>query len=265
MSPILLQLNAALAYAVLGGLAWRRPVAAAHRGVLLAVAAVWLLQAVALIDSMWVNDQLWVGVGHSISAFTWIAVATLWVVSLRDPVSGLGMLVWPLAALGCLAVIAWPDMHPVAGGDRLALQGHLVTAILAYAFFILAGLQAWLMQWSEARLHAARVDGWVQHLPPIMTQESILFRLIWSGFVLLTLNLLSGALWAEEIFGQALPFTHKTVFGIGSWVIFGTLLAARHFRGCRGRTAAQLTLAGCIALVLAYVGARFVAEVLLAR
>lgn len=265
MNPALLNLSAALAYAVLGGLAWRAPAVARQRSLLLLVLAVWLVQGAALGQALLVDGQLLLGVGHSIGAFTWIAVATLGVVSLRDKASALGMMVWPLAALGCVAAVAWPEVHTLAGSDRPLLQAHLVAAILAYAFFTLAGLQAWLMQWTEGRLHAGRVDGWVAQLPPVITQENILFRLIWSGFVLLTLNLVSGALFAEEIFGKALPFNHKTVLGITSWLIFGWLLAGRHIGGWRGRIAARMTIAGCIVLLLAYIGARFVAEILLGR
>ena len=265
MNPALMNIAAAVAYAVLGALAWRAPLVAGRRAILLVVLFAWLLQGAALAHTLWVDGQFLLGVGQSIAAFTWIAVATLGVVSLRDRVSALGMLVWPLAALGCLAALGWPDVHAIAGSDRPLLQGHLIAAILAYAFFTLAGLQAWLMQWTEDRLHAGRVDGWVSQLPPVMTQENILFRLIWSGFVLLTLNLLSGALFAEEIFGRALPFNHKTVLGITSWLIFGRLLLGRHIGGWRGRIAARMTIAGCIVLLLAYIGARFVAEILLGR
>lgn len=265
MNASLLNIGAAVAYAILGGLAWRAPAVARRRAILLVVLLAWLAQGAALAHELWVDGQLFLGVGHSIAAFTWIAVATLGIVSLRDQASALGMLVWPFAALGCVAAQVWPEVHPIAGSDRPLLQGHLVAAILAYAFFTLAGLQAWLMQWTEGRLHAGRVDGWVSQLPPVMTQENILFRLIWSGFVLLTLNLLSGALFAEQIFGRALPFNHKTVLGITSWLIFGWLLLGRHVGGWRGRIAARMTIAGCIVLLLAYIGARFVAEILLGR
>lgn len=161
MNPSLLSIGAALAYAVLGGLAWRAPAVARQRSILLLVLAVWLVQGAALWQVLWVDGQLFLGVGHSIAAFTWIAVATLGVVSMRDNASTLGMLVWPLAALGCLATEVWPEVHLIAGSDRPLLEAHLVAAILAYAFFTLAGLQAWLIQWTEGRLHAGRVDGWV--------------------------------------------------------------------------------------------------------
>ena len=74
-----------------------------------------------------------------------------------------------------------------------------------------------------------------------------------------------GAIYSEEVFGRALRFNHKTVFAILSCVIFGLLLAGRWRYGWRGRRALRWTLAGFVMLLLAYVGSRFVIEVILGR
>ena len=95
--------------------------------------------------------------------------------------------------------------------------------------------------------------------------ERLLFRLIGFGFVLLTLTVLSGVFFSEELFGKAFKLEHKTVFTMLSWVLFGVLLAGRQWRGWRGKTALSFTLTGFTTLLLAYVGSRFVMEVLLHR
>ena len=101
--------------------------------------------------------------------------------------------------------------------------------------------------------------------PPLLTLEAMLFRTIGAGFALLTLAVFSGVLFSEELFGKPARFSHKTVFGVISWLIFGALLAGRIFYGWRGRTAVRWTLAGFFALVLAYIGSKFVLEVILGR
>jgi ABC-type uncharacterized transport system permease subunit len=124
----------------------------------------------------------------------------------------------------------------------------------------------------ERRLHGRRHAGsseslagpWAS-LPPLMTLEALLFRIITLGFVLLSLTLGSGFVFSEELFGQAARFNHKTVFGVISWIIFAALLVGRHGWGWRGRTALRWTLAGFAALLLAYVGSMFVLEVVLGR
>jgi ABC-type uncharacterized transport system permease subunit len=95
--------------------------------------------------------------------------------------------------------------------------------------------------------------------------ETLLFRIITAGFVLLTLTLASGIVYSEELFGKAMRFSHKTVFGILSWLIFAALLGGRQLYGWRGRVAVRWTLAGFVMLVLAYIGSKFVLEVLLGR
>jgi ABC-type uncharacterized transport system permease subunit len=100
-------------------------------------------------------------------------------------------------------------------------------------------------------------------LPPLLTLERLLFRVIGAAFFFLTLTLLTGFVFSETLFGRALRFDHKTVFAILSWATFGLLLGGRALYGWRGRTALRWTLTGFVMLLLAYVGSRFVLEVLL--
>jgi ABC-type uncharacterized transport system permease subunit len=83
--------------------------------------------------------------------------------------------------------------------------------------------------------------------------------------VLLTLTLATGIAFSETLFGRALRSDHKTVFAVLSWLTFGWLLIGRWRYGWRGRTALRWTLSGFVLLMLAYVGSRFVLEVLLQR
>lgn len=138
-------------------------------------------------------------------------------------------------------------------------------AMFAYSLFTLAALHAILMAITEQRLHRGRLTPLFAGLPPLLTMEALLFRLISIAFALLTLTLLSGALFSEQIFGKPLPLNHKTVFAVISWLIFGALLAGRHRYGWRGRMALRWTLTGFSVLLLAYVGSRFVLEVILGR
>jgi ABC-type uncharacterized transport system permease subunit len=114
-------------------------------------------------------------------------------------------------------------------------------------------------------MHRGNLPGFLQGLPPLLAMEQLLFRIIAAGFVLLTLTLGSGILFSEELFGKPMQFTHKTVFGILSWIIFGALLAGRALYGWRGRIAMRWTLTGFLSLVLAYIGSKFVLEIILGR
>jgi ABC-type uncharacterized transport system permease subunit len=102
-------------------------------------------------------------------------------------------------------------------------------------------------------------------VPPLITLERYMFRLIIVGFALLTLTLVSGILFSEQLFGKAVTLTHKNVFSVAGWVAFAILLFGRWRYGWRGRTALKWILGGTLLLVLGYLGSKFVLEVILRR
>lgn len=149
---------------------------------------------------------------------------------------------------------------------HLIAESHGWIAALAYGLFTLAALQAVWMAIVEKRLHRgvlAPLIPFCSKPPSLMAMEAGLFRLIDVAFALLTLTVLSGIVFSEELFHRALTFNHKTVFALLSWAIFAQLLAGRHFWGWRGRRALHWTLTGFAMLLLAYVGTWFVREVIL--
>jgi ABC-type uncharacterized transport system permease subunit len=117
----------------------------------------------------------------------------------------------------------------------------------------------------ERRLHSGQVGGRLGRLPSLVAMDALLFRMVLTGFVLLTLTLLSGILFSEEVFGRPFKMSHKNLLGVISWVIFGWLLVGRWGYGWRGRRAARWTIAGFVVLVLAYAGQKLVLEIILHR
>jgi ABC-type uncharacterized transport system permease subunit len=129
----------------------------------------------------------------------------------------------------------------------------------------LASVQGLLLMWQERGLRQRHPGGFIRALPPMQTMETLMFQMIGVGFVLLTLTLISGIFFSEEVFGRPLKLTHHIVLSLVAWAVFATLLAGRRFYGWRGRTAVRLTLTGFTLLVLGYFGAKFVLEVVLKR
>ena len=155
-------------------------------------------------------------------------------------------------------------MRPLTHTDLPAFRLHLVISLLAYSLFTIASLQALMMALLERRLAPRPAAAFLHRCRPLLTMERLLFRIIAMGFLLLTLTLGSGMLFSEELFGQPLKFTHKVVFGILAWCIFAALAdRAPDCYGWRGPLALRWTLAGFLALVLAYIGSKFVLEVIL--
>ena len=232
------------------------------------------------------------GFAFALSAMVWLGVLIYWIESLFFPLDGLRMLALPVAFVSCLLPLMFGGVKVLPYSADLLFKLHFLVANMAYGLLALAAAHAALMLLVERRLHAVRgarvslarpdsraalraatrdpsldhwASNWLDALPPLLTLEKLLFRLIWAGFVLLTLALVSGILFSEQLFHQPLRFDHKTIFAVLSWVMFGGVLAGRTFNGWRGRTALRWVLASFVALLLAYVGSRFVLEVLLHR
>jgi ABC-type uncharacterized transport system permease subunit len=223
------------------------------------------LHAVLLARSLFAADGLHLGLANAISAILWLTVLIYWLGNFVYHLDGLQALVLPLAAAASMLPGLMPPAGALPNSEFAAFKLHLLIAMLAYSLFTIASLHVILMALVERQLHHGTLTRILQKLPPLLTMEALLFRIIWAGFILLTLTLASGVFFSEEIFGKPAPVTHKTVFGVISWLIFAALLVGRHVYGWRGRMAVRWTLAGFLALVLAYIGSRFVLEVVLGR
>jgi ABC-type uncharacterized transport system permease subunit len=271
---ILLYLLCAALYAVLAFYFWRRhwssarvtideqgPRVLEHAALLVPfVLHSWLLYA-----SIFGGHGLYLGVGNALSLILWLTVLIYGIGSFFYRLDGLHALVLPAAAVAVLLPLLLPAPHPLANTEAPAFAAHLLISMLAYSLFTIASLHVLLMAIIEKRLHAGTLPPALAGMPPLLTMETLLFRIIAAGFVLLTLTIVSGVLFSEELFGKPARFTHKTVFGVLSWLIFGALLSGRMIYGWRGRTAVRWTLAGFLTLVLAYIGSKFVLEVILRR
>ncbi|MDR1968562.1 MAG: cytochrome c biogenesis protein CcsA, partial [Burkholderiaceae bacterium] len=143
---------------------------------------------------------------------------------------------------------------------------HSALGIAAYGLFAAAVTHGWLM--SRAEAHMRRADDVPGGGVPLLTLERLMFRFVGAGFVLLTLTMLAGLLFGEQIYGSAHTgwrWDHKRVFTLLSWLTFASLLAGHAWLGWRGRRAVRVLYIGAALLLLGYVGSRFVLEVLLGR
>jgi ABC-type uncharacterized transport system permease subunit len=273
---------AALAYACLGlglyrSLSSDPPIVKAGHlariGLLLAI----VLHGIALRDMVLQDGNLRVGWSLALSAAVWIGMIVFWLESLIIRIDGLQLLLLPTGSMVCLLAAVFPKAQVLVHANDAGLRIHLSIALLAYALVTIAALQAMLMSGLDRRLHFPRnevahtgafrraVGRLLDAQPPLLAQEQVLFRLIWIAFAALTLTLISGVIISLSYSGKWLPFDHKSIFTVLSWLTFGILLIGRYVRGWRGRTALRYTLVGFAFVVLAYTGSRFVIEVILQR
>lgn len=278
MSDILLHLlppiGSSLLYAVLGFHFWHtrwRETDKPHAALPMqtwersAIAAVLILHGIGLYDGLFSADGMRFSFSYALSLMLWLAVFIYWLESFHLRMDGLQPMVLPLASVCALLPAVFPQVHQIAHADAWGFRLHFLAAMLAYSLFTLSALHAVFMGFAERKLHQRALSKSLASLPPILTMETVLFRMIVIAFTLLTLALGTGVLFSESIFGKAMVLDHKTIFAFISWGIFAALLAGRRAYGWRGRIALRWVLAGFMVLLLAYIGSRFVVEVILGR
>ncbi len=195
----------------------------------------------------------------ALSIVLWLTNLLLFVTQLSRPLETLGLFVLPFIPPVVLANYFLPH-----AGTTIHLNNglglHIFLSLLAYSMLTLAAMQALLLALQNRQLHNHHPGGLIRTLPPLQDMESLLFKLLLLGVILLTLGLVSGFIYLDGLFGKRVA--HKTILSIIAWLTFSTLLFGHWRYGWRGKKAIRWTLAGFIALMLAFFGSKFVLEYL---
>ncbi len=228
----------------------------------LVVLVAWLLHALLLAGSL-AGEAPRFGFAAALSVTAWLVAAVYAVESQFYPQLQIR---WALCALGSAAVVLaqiFPGA-PLHANASVWLPLHLALGIGSYGLFGAAVAHAWFMGRAEERIRMAADP---HSGMPLLTIERLTFRFVGAGFVLLTATLVVAFVFSESLYGKgaAWRWDHKTVFSVLSWITFAALLLGRARFGWRGRRAVRLLYVGSGLLFLAYVGSRFVLEVVLGR
>ena len=235
-------------------------------GLRVALLVGWVAHAVAIfVDVAGVGSEgvaARFGFAPALSMTIWLVLGVYVVESRFVPLPGARRV---LAALGIVVVmLAWlfpGEVRPLVASRWAPL--HWALGLASYGLFGAAVLHAVMLNRAERSMRpGAAVVGpaGVSRGMPLLRLERMTFRFVASGFVVLSAALVLGA-W----FANPWRWDHKTVFSVLGWLVFAGLLAGRRAFGWRGPAATRGVYAGAALLLLAYVGSRFVLEVLLHR
>jgi ABC-type uncharacterized transport system permease subunit len=253
---LILSVLAALAYLLPAALMHRISVRSAHAWVALA----WLLQGTVLLWGLRAEPPHF-GFAPALSVTAWLMAAVYAIESLIYPQLPTR---WTLSTIGAAAVmlaLIFPG-GAMAPSTSVWLPLHLAFGVACYGLFGIAVVHAWFMNHAERRIRLGRDS---QSGLPLLTLERLTYRFVTAGFVLLSATLVVGMLFGEVVYGHAWRWDHKTVFSVLSWLTFAVLLVGRTGFGWRGKRAASVLYVGSAFLLLAYVGSRFVMEIVLGR
>lgn len=223
-----------------------------------------MLHAAVLYPGLRLEAALNLSLTTAVSLVAWIVAVFYVIASLYRPVDTLGVVIMPLTGATVLTAWGWPAQHLIALSSHWQAL-HIIVSLFAYSLLCLAAVQSLLLLVQERGLKQKHPGGFIRALPPMETTETLMFQMIGLGFALLTVTVLSGAAFAEIVFGKPLQLTHHSVLALSAWAVYAILLFGRWRLGWRGRPAIRWTLGGFLLLVLAYFGSKFVLEVLLGR
>jgi len=211
---------------------------------------------------IYTGNALNLGIYTSASLVSWIMLTFVLLASLKLPLQNLLVVVLPIGMLGVISLLSAPadSVLPITS-LRDPLMWHILISIAAYSVLFMAACHSLLLAVLEHRLKTRHGVRLMRLLPPLQTMEDLLFSLLRTGIVALTLAIGSGFLFLDDMFEQRV--VHHTVLAIASWCLYAALLAGHRMFGWRGTTAVRWTLIAFGLLVLGYFGSKFVIEILL--
>jgi len=201
---------------------------------------------------------------NSLLIVSWVIVCFYYLVNRKIQFIGLENLTLTPAILIMLC-------HPLLKNDQyieiqMSINSiiHIIIAILSYSLLTVGAIFSIFILLFENNL--TKKNKTSENLTSnfsLLSMEDILFKIYWFGFILLSITLFTGILFANEIFGTSMVWNHKTIFSFMAWITYGSLLLGRIKYGWRGKKAVVISLIAFIFLILSYFGTKFVLEILL--
>ncbi|MCV6636631.1 cytochrome c biogenesis protein CcsA [Candidatus Albibeggiatoa sp. nov. NOAA] len=264
MSNHILGLSAILAYllATTSGLFVPNSTTLRRQAILILSLIAIILHAMVLRQTMVMPEGLNLGIFNAASLVSWVIALLLMLTLTSKPIESLISVLFPLAALS-IGLALYFHNDGVAKQIPIGVQIHIFYSILAYSVLTISAIQAIFLAIQDYQLRHKRLGFVMRKLPPLQLMESLLFQMIGLGLLFLTLSLISGFVFLQDIFAQHL--VHKTALSIAAWWLFAILLWGRWQYGWRGRMVIRWHLFGFFILMLAYFGSKLVLELILHR
>ncbi|MDO6567072.1 cytochrome c biogenesis protein CcsA [Alteromonas sp. 1_MG-2023] len=196
-----------------------------------------------------------------LSLVAWIITTSMLIFARAIPNLILLPVVFGFASLTVLASRFIPVSYIMHIELQPGLVVHISLSLFAYCTLVIAFLYALQMSYITYRLKQKGAALLHSSLPPLMLVEGILFKLLLAGTCLLSVSLLSGFVFLDDMFNKT--YAHKTVLSSAALVVYLILLVGQKLRGWRGRQVIFMTVLGVILLSLAYFGSKLVREILL--
>lgn len=193
---------------------------------------------------------------ESLSFFAWALVGAFLVFDLRYRLAVLGAFLSPLAMIlmiaGSAASTAPQEANPILQSWWFPI--HVSLAFLGDAVFGVAFVAGIMYLLQERMLKSKRFSALYYKLPSLDTLDSINYKCLTFGFPLMTMGIITGAVWANSAWGGYWRWDPKESWALITWFWYAALLHGRLTVGWRGRRAAIFAIIGFLGLIFTFLG-----------
>jgi cytochrome c-type biogenesis protein CcsB len=196
---------------------------------------------------------------ESLSFFAWMIMGVLLIVNRKYKVKVLGAFFSPLALIFMIFALALPQqIVPLAPAlNSFWHPFHVFFAFLGDAIFALAFCCGIMYLIQERRLKSQSTGAITKRLPSLKVLDDLNYQCLIFGFPLLTLGIITGAVWAEYAWGRYWGWDPKETWSLITWFLYAALLHQRLAVGWRGRKAAIMAIVGFLAILFTFLGVSY--------
>lgn len=196
------------------------------------------------------------GMHHATSFFAWCILAIFFALQYRYKIGIIGSFILPIVFLLMLLSSTFSrqiiPLPPVLQSYWFDI--HIILAFTGNAAFAIAFGIGVMYLLQEHYLKKKRLSGLFHRLPNLQILDEVNYRLITIGFPLLTLAIITGALWAESAWGGYWRWDPKEVWSLITWIIYALVLHLRISKGWRGKKAAIISIIGFLSVLFTFFG-----------
>jgi cytochrome c-type biogenesis protein CcsB len=196
---------------------------------------------------------------ESLSFSAWTIVGIYLLFDTRYRLAVIGAFITPLAVIlmffGGATFTRVAEIDPVLQSWWFPV--HVVLAFLGNAMFTLAFAVSVMYLLQERMLKNKKLSALFYRLPSLSTLDDINYKCLTFGFPLMTMGIITGAVWANSAWGGYWRWDPKETWSLIVWFIYAALLHGRLTAGWRGRRAAIFSIIGFLCLLFSYLGVNF--------
>jgi cytochrome c-type biogenesis protein CcsB len=194
------------------------------------------------------------GFHEALSFFSWVLILVFLAVEFRHHLHVLGSFIVPLALVSLVSAAALPETAPTLTPVFRTLWVHVTLSMLGTVGFAVAFVAGVMYLIQDGLLKSKRFNVLYSKLPALDFLDHLNQRSIVTGFPLLTLGIITGALYAELSLGSYLSWNPEQTGALVTWVFYFVVLTGRLTVGWRAKRAAYLTIIGFAGVILTLIG-----------